>query len=161
MKIRRGFVSNSSSSSFVCDVCGENVSGMDMGLSDAEMFECVVGHVICDSHSVSDQVDFHDLDIEGKREYCLVRADYESTKTNLKEAEDEDVIDDIYSDEIQYEERYHATAESCPCCTLDSPTDLQVTEFLLYEAKTTRDDVVKKIKERFKNYAEMCKKLGV
>jgi hypothetical protein len=43
MKIRSGFVSNSSSSSFVCDVCGENISGMDIGLSDAGMFECMNG----------------------------------------------------------------------------------------------------------------------
>ncbi len=59
MKIRRGFVSNSSSSSFVCDVCGENCSGMDMGLSDAEMFECVVGHVICDGHELTPKVSFY------------------------------------------------------------------------------------------------------
>lgn len=41
MKIRTGFVSNSSSSSFVCDVCGNIESGWDLGLNDAEMCECV------------------------------------------------------------------------------------------------------------------------
>lgn len=30
MKIRNGFVSNSSSSSFTCDVCVETISGMDI-----------------------------------------------------------------------------------------------------------------------------------
>jgi len=39
MKIRQGFVSNSSSSSFTCDVCGEEVSGYDVCLSEAEMSE--------------------------------------------------------------------------------------------------------------------------
>ena len=29
MKVRIGFVSNSSSSSFVCDVCGEHAEGWD------------------------------------------------------------------------------------------------------------------------------------
>jgi hypothetical protein len=161
MKIRRGFVSNSSSSSFVCDVCDESVSGMDMGLSDAEMFECVVGHVVCDSHSVAGQVEYYDLDLEGKREYCLARVDYESIKETIKEAEHESEIDDLYSDEIQYDERYNTPAESCPCCTLDKPTDAQVTQFLLSEAKTTREEVVKQIQERFTNYDEMCKKLGL
>ena len=32
MKIRAGFVSNSSSSSFICDVCGDEVSGVDISL---------------------------------------------------------------------------------------------------------------------------------
>lgn len=54
MKIRKGFVSNSSSSSFTCDVCGENCSGMDMGLKDAEMYECEEGHTFCESHASSD-----------------------------------------------------------------------------------------------------------
>jgi len=45
MKIRKGFVSNSSSSSFVCDITGGTESGWDMGLSDVEMCECENGHV--------------------------------------------------------------------------------------------------------------------
>ena len=50
MKIRSGFVSNSSSSSFICDVCGHDESGYDLGLSEAYMCECGRGHIICESH---------------------------------------------------------------------------------------------------------------
>jgi len=52
MKTRQYFVSNSSSSSFICNVCGEDYIGMDAGLNDSGMFECVSGHTICDSHAV-------------------------------------------------------------------------------------------------------------
>jgi hypothetical protein len=52
MKYRSSFVTNSSSSSFVCDVCGATESGWDMGLSDAGMYECENGHTFCDSHLV-------------------------------------------------------------------------------------------------------------
>lgn len=45
MKSRNGFVSNSSSSSFMCLSCGEIESGMDLCLSDAGMMECVHGHI--------------------------------------------------------------------------------------------------------------------
>jgi hypothetical protein len=49
MKTRQGFVSNSSSSSYVCDCCGETESGWDLGLSDAEMFYGQCGHTLHDS----------------------------------------------------------------------------------------------------------------
>lgn len=54
MKIRAGFVSNSSGTSFTCDFCGEEVAGMDLGLTDAEMFSCKNGHTVCDSHTEAD-----------------------------------------------------------------------------------------------------------
>jgi len=64
MKIRRDFVSNSSSSSYVCDVCSEEVSGMDLSLREAEMVECVNDHTICESHTMeSDEPDFTDQDL--------------------------------------------------------------------------------------------------
>lgn len=50
MKIRMGFVSNSSSSSFVCGVCGETASGMDVCLSDFDMTSCERGHYLCNHH---------------------------------------------------------------------------------------------------------------
>ena len=47
MKFRTSFVTNSSSSSFVCEICGRSETGFDMGLSDCEMMECKNGHVFC------------------------------------------------------------------------------------------------------------------
>ena len=48
MKIRLMFVSNSSSSSFLCEVTGRIKSGMDVGLDDVDMAECVNGHIFSD-----------------------------------------------------------------------------------------------------------------
>lgn len=47
MKVRKGFVSNSSSSSFICDITGASESGIDVSLTDFEMVECVKGHTFC------------------------------------------------------------------------------------------------------------------
>jgi len=44
MKTRKGLVSNSSSTSFVCDMCGKIESGMDACLSDVGMVQCEHGH---------------------------------------------------------------------------------------------------------------------
>ncbi len=44
MKVRHGFVSNSSSSSFVCDLSGEVFGGYDSSLSDFDLACCTKGH---------------------------------------------------------------------------------------------------------------------
>jgi hypothetical protein len=50
MKIRNGFVSNSSSSSFICAVCGETFSGWDAMELDFDLCRCDAGHIFCDEH---------------------------------------------------------------------------------------------------------------
>ena len=50
MKYRNGFVSNSSSSSFVCEICGEVAAGMDISLPDFDMGQCEIGHIVCFEH---------------------------------------------------------------------------------------------------------------
>ena len=50
MKIRNGFVSNSSSSSFICDICGASEVGYDSVPSDLGMDFCEHGHLFCQSH---------------------------------------------------------------------------------------------------------------
>jgi hypothetical protein len=46
MKSRFGFVSNSSTSSFTCEACGEIEAGFDGGMGDFYMFECENHHEI-------------------------------------------------------------------------------------------------------------------
>jgi hypothetical protein len=61
MKIRMGFVSNSSSSSFICEICGRDEGGFDMSLYDAEMVCCEHGHTICIGHLLCDEETFNEL----------------------------------------------------------------------------------------------------
>jgi hypothetical protein len=81
MKIRQGFVSNSSSSSFTCCVCGEEESGWDL-----EYDTCERGHDLCGDCSIEadspcddcDEEDDdkcsacpHHADLEAKNEGCI------------------------------------------------------------------------------------------
>jgi hypothetical protein len=63
MKIRTGFVSNSSSQSFVCDISGETVSGWDMTLAEADMIRCERDHTAMVNYW-NQFVRSHDLRVE-------------------------------------------------------------------------------------------------
>jgi hypothetical protein len=84
MKIRTGFVSNSSSSSFICDVSGAVESGWDLSLSEAGMYECKAGHTFCEDYLLNEaefkakyedeESEFYDEDIRYivPSEYCPI-----------------------------------------------------------------------------------------
>lgn len=49
MKIRKGFVSNSSSTSFTCEVCGKTESGWDsLSMEEYGFYSCEEDHTICE-----------------------------------------------------------------------------------------------------------------
>lgn len=84
MKKRLGFVTNSSSSSFICEICDYSTGGWDMCLSDAEMCECENDHQFCIDH----------VDTTNNRE-ALVKRFYEESRKLLKDRQNKDgkVID--------------------------------------------------------------------
>jgi len=60
MITRTGFVSNSSSSSFICAICGGEEAGFEVGLSDFNMIRCENEHIFhefCLSPEVRKQID--------------------------------------------------------------------------------------------------------
>jgi len=55
MKTRMCFVANSSSSSFICAICGEKYEGWDICPSECDCTTCVNGHIFCNEHKISDE----------------------------------------------------------------------------------------------------------
>jgi len=150
MKIRKGFVSNSSSSSFVCDVCGNIEVGYDMSLQDFEMSRCDNGHEFCDSHITRDV----QLTIEQKVE--KLKRLYSYSEGYLKKIEvnenDEDEIDNMYQNVIS---DVGISSESCPICQLDSIRDIDLNRYLLTKYSLKREEVEGEIRESFDDYNKL------
>lgn len=77
MKIRKGFVSNSSSSSFVCEICSASETGRDCSPRDLGFVGCENGHIFCECHLINDIViieDDEDCDLEDQvcQERCPI-----------------------------------------------------------------------------------------
>lgn len=160
MKFRLDYVTNSSSSSYTCLICGENICGYDVGLSDGEMSECVNGHIFCDSHKPKQenlkQVAI-DLIIENIFEKSNNTDKYYQDKIQKyrmlleqvvsEEADLEDVLDDLT-------ERCELPEKLCPICTFQSLTDEMIGDYLKKKFNININELKKELVEKFNSYRE-------
>lgn len=152
MKRRAGLVSNSSSSSYTCDVCGHTESGFDCELSDFGMFECEHGHTCCDEHHV-------ELTPEAAEE--LVKMAIEEGWIGEKTAaRAEELIKDgeLTSDWVYRQsseiigERYERNYKTCPICQMTSFTDDDILRYLLKRSGAKRKDIEEEIRMLYPDY---------
>lgn len=141
MKKRKGFVSNSSSSSFICDITGREFSGWDMGLVDAGMYSCKNNHTF-------DERFYREPSIQQKREIVLAQdGDYyeeqrEKART-LNDAEFEEWWDDDYAE--QEFDRGELTPDFCPICSFRYAKPSEIMLFLLAQDNMKLSEVLEKI----------------
>lgn len=126
MKIRLGFVSNSSSSSFICALCNEAESGI------FDMVCCEKGHEV--------------------HIRCL--PDPDKVRKILDDAE-EKADSENYKDENgkSYDEyRYELPSKYCPICNFEAATDKDLMKYLLKSSGKTAKEIVAEIKTKFETY---------
>ena len=175
MKFRKDFVTNSSSSSYVCEICGCVESGMDMSLSEAGMMECINGHTFC----CSEALDFPtknemikvilENEYNKKNRYNYYTCKYDTTvytEEELMDCEDETLFFDFYN-----EEGYYNVPECvCPICQFIEYSEYDLSAYLLKEYKIPRDEAfaeVKKFNKRRRKLYEneyityVCKKFDL
>ncbi|MDP4224838.1 MAG: hypothetical protein Q8910_00510 [Bacteroidota bacterium] len=158
MKYRLDFVTNSSSSSFICDVCGQQESGWDMCLSEAEMTECEEGHTFCLCHMaksvednlkevmisrLNDRIDNYKSRTD--QWYVDRIKEYQETLEKLtNDSLDEGELDELRDDlDIDSE----VPIEFCPICNFDIIADSDLTMYLEKAYKISRAEVFTKVKE--------------
>ena len=149
MKFRKDFVTNSSSSSYVCEICGRTESGFDLCLSDAEMMECVNSHTFCREEALKrpskkDLIkmilenewnkDTWDSTLKGRRDY---------TEEELITMEEDDLFDKFCS-----EGGYYEVPECvCPICQFIEYSEYDLSAYLLKEYGIPRDEVFAEVKQ--------------
>ena len=149
MKIRHGFVSNSSSSSFTCCICGEEGSGMHDVLKDFEMIKCKIGHIFCEDHL---KKEYNEVKICREDLSKKDLKDMGITKIELDEWSDEEI-----REECSYYIRYNFPQSLCPICNFEHITDDIILEYLLIECKSDKNNMKKEMVKRFGDYEGFLK----
>lgn len=158
-KFRKDFVTNSSSSSFICEVSGGSEGGYDMGLSEAGMYECVNGHTFYEHYATMPN-DMSEVlrgtleeEIESYKEHegedSWSGRHYQMLVDYMKQL-DEEELDDYEIQEIldnEFEFRYRLPASCCPICTMQHITDGDTLTFLLNKFGLSKSEVHDEMRE--------------
>ena len=154
MKIRKGFVSNSSSSSFICEVCGNVESGYDASYDDMDFAQCENGHEFCRDHITSmTEVKAKSILAKILENVTYVDQDF----LDLEENEQTEAIMDIdlryFSSNTMSDLGYDELPEElCPICALEALSDSDILAYILKEHGSTREFVIEKARKEFGNY---------
>ena len=152
MKIRKGYVSNSSSSSFICDYCGCHEEGYDISMREVGMMGCEKGHIFCESH-MNINIDYKDIAISmindmikyyTNSEYIALKRQsnqlerYKEFLAKIENHIDEE-YDDFYQeflDENGFNYACDLPSKYCPICSMSVLSDSDIADY--YNTKKTK-----------------------
>jgi hypothetical protein len=146
MKVRVGFVSNSSSSSFVCEVCGADECGYDISLRDAEMEECENRHTFCIEHELK----HNDVTLREIITRKLVQYQYH-TKEECDAMSFEDLKDE-WND--RDDANYDIPMEFCPICNFQAFIGEELKDYVLMKNGLTEEGLASQIREQYGSYKD-------
>lgn len=148
MKIRQGFVSNSSSSSYTCVVCCEEAGGWDCSPGEVGMMECITGHIFCEGH-----VNEVTLDMDAIRKYCLEQAENREEQERISDMDNEELKEQAEEMECPLvENSYECPSSYCPICSFKNARTWDTYRYLLKKYNLTEEQLLSDLKKEFENY---------
>jgi hypothetical protein len=147
MKIRNGFVSNSSSSSFVCHICEREEEGFGLELDDVGMNTCEGGHTFCDSHKTA-EVDRKNInDIRG---FLLVNRWIEDDDKEISKSMSDGEIKEFFEEKYDTLFRWESPSILCPVCNFGEISTDEALIYFLSKNNLTMKSFADKMRDEFK-----------
>lgn len=152
MKNRNGFVSNSSSSSFVCDVSGESFEGYDGDYGDIVECSCPNGHNFSSEYLLP--ATKPSITVEEMRARLMDGATSTPARIGFEYATTEQ-IEEWYAEEYAEDEDIEpdVPALRCPICMFKKPCDRDIFQYLLRKMNMTREGIMEEMKEVYGSYS--------
>ena len=138
-------MTNSSSSSFVCEICGKAETYYD-GLSEVDGCECENGHQICLEHLLEPSREEMIEYILGETYYGSDRGgEFQYTREELDQMDDDGLYNILRG-------RYDCEVASllCPICQFEEYSSYDMASYLLTKYKIPKDEVFAEIKKQNK-----------
>lgn len=158
MKIRNGFVSNSSSTSFTCVISGDTESGWDMGLADVEMHECTNGHIFGDNYLI----ELPEVKLTIADERRLVKERGDDKDRLLADSLDDEKFLGFFEEwsgdyeEDEYEQRYELDPLRCPICQFKEVSRDELLPYVLYKLEMSKKELFAEMKATFNDWDEFA-----
>ena len=145
MKTRLYFVSNSSSSSFVCEICNHSEVGYD-GPQSVGMVCCENDHTFCEEHLMEGA----EYDYEVPEKFCPICNFIEPSYPDLMSYffKTTNISKDTVFEEIKKINRRRKVLR-----------DHEYVEFCLRNLNTTIDELLNKLRNEFSSYTEFRKSI--
>lgn len=143
MKIRSGFISNSSSSSFICDVCDYLETSWDGDFNVLISF-CNAGHEVCSEHIDNLPIEHKAMAILGDSNFIN---ELDSKDLELIKRGDREIINLTFSN---YRSQFNDIPEIiCPICSFIIIPDWCIIKYLLEKNNKTKKEITEEIKNKY------------
>ena len=151
MKIRLDFVTNSSSSSYICEICGRITDNYD-SVMDSGFVECERGHLVCQLH-IEDTFSLEFIKQEIAKKFKSIKG-YEKYPEEQFSFMKTDSLEDLLLRSEEIDVDFQIPTSICPVCCYKDISTYDLDDYKRVLLGKSDNELIKEIFDRFKDYDE-------